>query len=98
MPRKRLHAQSQKRKQQKVARNISKEKNKDTRTTPLTWLWCLHHHLRPYPKPHTNAPISDPENTNVHWAINVSREKTLKVKPTEVYQEPSKHRCTINEK
>ena len=90
MPHKRLHAQSQKRKQQKVARNISKAKNKDTRTMPLTWLWCLHHHPRPYPTPHANAPISNPENTNVHWAINV-REKTPKVKPTEVYQEPSKH-------
>ena len=35
MPHKCLHAQGQKRKQQKVAQNMSKTNNKDTRTTPL---------------------------------------------------------------
>ena len=91
MPHKRLHAQSQKRKQQKVARNMSKANNKDTRTTPLTSLWCLHHQLRPYLTPHPNAPISDPEKANVHWAIKINRENTPKVKPIEVRQEPNKH-------
>ena len=91
MPHKRLHAQSQKRKQQKVARNMSKANNKDTRTTPLTSLWCLHHQLRPHHTPHPNVPISDPEKVNVHWAIKISRENTPKVKPTEVCQEPNKH-------
>ena len=89
MPHKHLHAQSQKRKQQKVARNMSRANNKGTRTTPLTLLWCLHHQLRPYPTLH--APISDPEKANVLWTIKISRENTPKVKPTEVRQEPNKH-------
>ena len=90
MPHKRLHAQSQKWKQQKVARNMDmKAINKGTRTTPLTSLWCLHYQLRPYPTPH--ALISDPEKANVLWAIKISRENTPKVKPIEVRQEPNKH-------
>ena len=88
MPHKRLHAESQKRKQQKVALNMSKANNKGTRTTPLTSLWCLYHQLRLYPTPH--APISDPKKANVLWAIKI-RENTPKVKPTEVRQEPNKH-------
>ena len=91
IPHKRLHAQSQKRKQQKVARNMSKANNKNTKTTSLTSLWCLHHQLRLYPTLHANAPISDPDKANVHWAIKISRENTPKVKPTEVCQEPNKH-------
>ena len=89
IPHKRLHAQSQKRKQQKVARNMSKANNKNTKTTSLTSLWCLHHQLRLYPTLHANAPISDPDKANVHWAIKISRENTPKVKPTEVCQEPN---------
>ena len=79
---------------------MSKTNNKDTRTMPLTSFWCLNHHLRPYPTPHANAPISDPEKANVQWAIKVSRENTPKVKPTEVCQENpiNIHRCAINEK
>ena len=84
MPPKRLHSESQKRKQQTVARSMSKANNKDTRTTSLTSLWCLHYQLRSYPTPHSNAPISDPEKANVHWAIIIGRENTPKVKPTEV--------------
>ena len=84
MPQKRLHAQSQKWKQQKVVRSMSKANNKDTRTTPLTSLWCLHYQLRPHLTPHPNAPISYPEKANGHWAIKNSRENTPKVKPTEV--------------
>ena len=60
---------------------------KHTRTTPLTSLWCLHHQLQPYPISHANVSISDPEKANVHWAIKISRENTLKVKPTEVCQQ-----------
>ena len=70
---------------------MPKANNKDTRTTPLTSLWYLHHQLRPYPTPHPNARISDPEKINVHWAMKDSRENTPKVKPTEVCQEPNKH-------
>ena len=79
---------------------MSKTNNKDTRTMPLTSFWCLNHQLRPYPTPHANAPISDPEKANVQWAIKVSRENTPKVKPTEVCQENpiNIHRCAINEK
>ena len=84
MPHKRLHAHSQKRKQQKAARNMSKANNNDTRTMPLKSLWCLHHHLRSYPTPHANAHISNPKKANVHWAIKVSRQNTPKVKPTGV--------------
>ena len=89
IPHKCLRSQSQKWKQQRVAQNMSKANNKDTRTTPLTSLWCLHHQLRPYPTPH--ALISDPEKANVLWAIKISRENTPKVKPIEVRQEPNKH-------
>ena len=70
---------------------MSKANNKDTRTTPLTSLWCLHHQLRPHPTSHANVPISDPKKANVHWVIKISRENTPKVKPTEVCQEPNKH-------
>ena len=56
MPHKRLHSQSQKQKQHKAAQNMSKANKKYTQTTPLT-SWCLHHQLRPYPTPHTNAPL-----------------------------------------
>ena len=84
MPHKRLHSESQKRKQQTVARNMSKANNIDTRTTSLTSWWCLHYQLRSYPTPHSNPPISDPEKANVHWAIIISRENAPKVKPTEV--------------
>ena len=56
MPHKRLHPQSQKRKQHKAAQNMSKANNKDTKTTPLTSLWCLitnpDHILYPTPMPH----------------------------------------------
>ena len=90
-PHKRLHAQSQKRKQQKVARNMSKANNKDTRTTPLTSFWCLNHHLRPYPTPYANAPISDPEKANVQWAIKVSRENTESKTNRRVSRKPNKH-------
>ena len=33
----------------------------------------------------SKTPISYLDRANVHWAIIVSRENTLKVKPTEVY-------------
>ena len=36
------------------------------------------------------CPTSELEKANVHWAINISRESTPKVKPTEVYEEPNK--------
>ena len=85
MSKKCLHAQSQKRKHQTVARNMSKGNNKGTRTTSLTSLYCLHHQLWSYPTPHSNAPISDPQKANVHWATLISRENTPQVKPTEVY-------------
>ena len=62
----------------------TKANNKDTRTTQLTSLWCVHHQLQPNPTPYPNAPISDPEKSNVHWAIKISRENTPKAKPTEV--------------
>ena len=84
MPHKHLHVQSQKRKQQTVARNMSKANNKDTRTTSLTSLLCPHHHLRPYPTPHSSDPIFDPKKTNVYWPI-INRENTPRVKPTELY-------------
>ena len=51
MPHKRLHPQSQKRKQHKAAQNMSKANNKDTKTTPLTLLWCLHHQPMPHFRP-----------------------------------------------
>ena len=82
---KRIHAQSQKRKQQTAVQNMSKANNKDTRTTSLGSLWCLHHQLQTHPTLHSNAPISDLEKANVYWAIIISRENTPKVKPTEVY-------------
>ena len=85
MSHKRLRPQSQKRKQHKAAQNMSKANNKDTKTTLLTSLWCLHHQLRP-----PQCPTSDLEKANVHWAINNSRENTPKVKPTAVCQEPNK--------
>ena len=66
--------------------NMSKANNKDTMMS-LTSLWCLHHQLRPYPTPHSNAPISDPEKTTVYWTMIISRENTLRVKPAE----PNKH-------
>ena len=51
--------------------------------------------MSPSPTPtisHTSpqCPTSNLENANVHWAINISRESTPKVKPTEVRQEPNK--------
>ena len=36
------------------------------------------------------CPTSDLDKANVHWAINISRENTPKVKPTELCQEPNK--------
>ena len=85
MPHKRLHPQSQKRKQHKAAQNMSKANNKDTKTTPLTSLWCLitnsDHIPYPTPMPHFRP--------RTHWAINISTENTLKVKPAEVHQEPN---------
>ena len=64
-----------------------KKNNKDTKMMSLTLLWCLHHQLRPYPTPYSNAPISDPEKTTVYWTMIISRENTLRVKPAE----PNKH-------
>ena len=46
MPHKRLHPQSQKRKQHKAAQNMSKVNNKDTKMTPLTSLWCHSNYLQ----------------------------------------------------
>ena len=37
-------------------------------------------------------PTSDLEKANVHWAIKISRENILKVKPTEVSQESNKRK------
>ena len=82
---KHIHAQSQKRKQQTLAQNMSKINNKDTSMTSLTLLWCLHHQLRTDPTLHPNAPFSDLEKTNVYWAIIISRESRPKVKPIELY-------------
>ena len=56
-------------KQQKVAQNMSRANNKDTRTISSTSLWCLHHQLRKYPTPRPNTTISEFKKANVHWAI-----------------------------
>ena len=70
---------------------MSKANKKDTRMTPLTSLWCLHHQLRPYPTP-TPMPRFRPREGIVHWAIKISRESTPKLKLTEVCQEPNEQK------
>ena len=40
---------------------------------------------------HFNAPISNLEMANVHWAITISSKNKPKVKPAEVYKEPNRN-------
>ena len=98
MTHKTLHAQSQKQKQQKIGQNISKQNNKDTRTTSLALLWRHNDQFQPNPTPHPNGPISSPKKANVHLAINITSKNTPKEKTTELCQEPNKHRYNINKK
>ena len=89
MPHKCLHSQSQKWKEHKAVRNISKANNRHQNEAIHVVL------VSSSPTPtisHTEfqCPTSDLEKANVHWAINIRRENTPKVKPTEVCQEPNK--------
>ena len=69
------HLQSKQQRHQNDAIDIAVVSSSPTPTTSHTPPQC---------------PTSDLEKANVHWAINISRENTPKVKPTEVCQEPNK--------
>ena len=69
------HLQSQQQRHQNEAIHVDLVSSSPTPTISHTLLQC---------------PTFDLEKGNVHWAINISRENTPKVKPTEVCQEPNK--------
>ena len=91
MTHKPLNAQSQKRNQQKVAQNMSKVNNKDTRTTPLTLLWLHYDQFKQNPTSHHNVPIFSSKKANFHLVINITSENTPKVKSTDLCQKLNKH-------
>ena len=90
MPHKRLYFQSQKRKHtQGCVKHVqSKQQGHQNDAMDIAVVSSSPTPTLSHNPP--QCPTSDLEKANVHWAINISRENTPKVKPTEACQELNK--------